>query len=259
MVTYSLSIETLEYYLLILIRVASFFFTAPFFGMQNVPRKVKIGLSMVFSLLLYQALPKETLVYDTVWEYAGIVVKEATVGITLGLVANICTNIVSFAGRIIDMEIGLSMASAFDPITRENTTITGTVYNYLVLMMLIVSNMHHYIIRAFSDAYKLIPINYPDLHFDRLYLVFTQYLVDSIVIGFRIVLPFFCATLLLNVVLGILAKVAPQMNMFAVGIQMKVLVGFVIMFVTISLLPTISDFIFTEMKVMVVAAIEAMQ
>ncbi len=259
MVTYSLSLETLEYFLVILIRVASFFFTAPFFGMQNVPRKVKIGLSMVISLLLYQALPIEPLGYENVWGYAAIIVKEAVVGIVIGLMANICTNIISFAGRIIDMEIGLSMASAFDPVTRENTTITGTLYNYLILMMLIVSNMHHYIIRAFSDAYRLIPINYPDLHFDRIYQVFVQYLVDSIVIGFRIVLPFFCATLLLNVVLGILAKVAPQMNMFAVGIQMKVLVGLTIMFVTVSLLPAISDFIFTEMKVMVVAVIEAMR
>lgn len=259
MVTYSLSLETLEYYLIILIRVASFFFAAPFFGMQNVPRKVKIGLSMVVALLLYQVLPMESLEYENVWDYAAIVVKEAAVGIVMGLMANICTNIISFAGRIIDMEIGLSMASAFDPVMKENTTITGTMYNYLVLMMLIISNMHHYIIRAFSDAYKLIPINYPDLHFDQVYQVFAQYLVDSIVIGFRIVLPFFCATLLLNVVLGILAKVAPQMNMFAVGIQMKVLVGMMIMFVTVSLLPTISEFIFTEMKVMVVAAIEAMR
>lgn len=259
MVTYGLSLQTLEYYLVILIRVASFFYAAPFFGMRNVPGKVKIGLSMVVAILLYHALPMEPLEYKTVLDYGAIVLKEAAVGLVLGLVANICTNIVSFAGRIIDMEIGLSMASAFDPVTRENTTITGTVYNYLVLMMLMVSNMHHYIIRAFCDAYKLIPIQHPDLHFTQVYQVFTQYMVDSVVIGFRIVLPFFCATLLLNVVLGILAKVAPQMNMFAVGIQMKVLVGLMIMFLTIGLLPTISDFIFTEMKVMVVAAINAMR
>ena len=259
MVTYSLSLATLEYYLIILIRVASFFYTAPFFGMQNVPRQVKIGLSMVVALLLYYALPAQVLEYETVLEYGAVVVKEAAVGIILGLVANICMNIVSFAGRIIDMEIGLSMASAFDPVSRENTTITGTIYNYLVLMMLMVSNMHHYIINAFCDTYQLIPMNFSDLHFDRVYLVFIKYLVDSILIGFRIVLPFFCATLLLNVVLGILAKVAPQMNMFAVGIQMKVLVGLMIMFLTISLLPTVSDFIFTEMKVMVVAAVNAMR
>lgn len=259
MVTYTLSLQTLEFYLIILVRVASFFFTAPFYGMQNVPRKVKIGLSMVIALLLYHVLPAVPLEYETVLEYGAIVIKEAAVGLILGLVANICTNIISFAGRIIDMEIGLSMASAFDPVTRENTTITGTIYNYLILMILVASNMHHYIIRAFCDVYKLIPIQYPDLHFDQVYRVFTQYLVDSIVIGFRIVLPFFCATLLLNVVLGILAKVAPQMNMFAVGIQMKVLVGLMIMFLTISLMPTVSDFIFTEMKVMMVAAVNALR
>ena len=71
---------------------------------------------------------------------------------------------------------------------------------------------------------------------------------DYIVIGFRICLPIFCVILLLNCVLGILAKVAPQMNMFAVGIQMKVLTGLSIMFLTVRMLPGAADFIFREMK-----------
>lgn len=257
MVKYTLSIATIEFYLVILIRVASFFFTAPLFSLQSMPRKVKIGLSMVLALLLYQVLPFEPLEYDGVLSYGAIIVKEAAIGLSMGLVTNICVNIVSFAGRIIDMEIGLSMASAFDPVMKENNTITGTIYNYFILLILLGSNMHHYLIRAFADAYKLIPVNFEGLHFDNAYIVFTKYMVDSFTIGFRIVLPFFCATLLLNVVLGILAKVAPQMNMFAVGIQMKVLVGMSIMLLTVALIPTISDFIYTEIKVMFVALVKA--
>ncbi len=259
MVAYSFSIADLEYYLVILIRIVCFFYTAPLFSMRGVPQRVKVGFSMVFAFLLFTALPLEPLDYDTLLDYTGIVIKEAAIGITMGLVTNICTSIVNFAGRIIDMEIGLSMASAFDPISRENSTITGTMYNYLLLLILVVSGLLHYIIQAFADAYTLIPIDYPELKLNNIYVVFLQFMVDSMVIGFRIVLPFFCGTLLLNVVLGILAKVAPQMNMFAVGIQMKVLVGFAIMFIAVSLLPTMSDFIFTEMKTMLVAAIEALR
>lgn len=259
MVTYSFTLATLEYFLIVFIRVASYTYAAPFLSMRNVPNKVKVGFSLVFSMLLFQALPRETLVYETVLDYAAIVIKEAAIGLSMGLVTNICLNIITFAGRIIDMEIGLSMASMFDPLTRENSSITGTMYNYMLMLLLMMSNLHHYIIQAFADAYTLIPINYADLRLDNVYLVFLQYVVDSVILSFRIVLPFFCATLILNVVLGILAKVAPQMNMFAVGIQMKVLVGLLVMFLTVSLLPTISDMIFTEIRVMMVAVIEAMR
>lgn len=259
MVDYSFSVEHLEYYLVILVRVSTFFFTAPFFSLPGVPRKVKVGLSMVVAVLLYNALPSEVLQYETALQFATVIVKEAAIGLTLGLVTNICTSIINFAGRLIDMEIGLSMASMFDPTTREVATISGQLYNYFVLLILVLSNFHHYLIQAFADTYTLIPINYENLHFDNIYTVFIQFMIDSFVIGFRIVLPVFCTMLLINVVLGILAKVAPQMNMFAVGLQIKVITGFCVLFVAIQLLPNVADFIFVEMKTMMVAAIEAMR
>ena len=81
---------------------------------------------------------------------------------------------------------------------------------------------------------------------------------DMFVIAFRIVLPVFACMMILNCILGIMAKVAPQMNMFAVGIQLKVLLGMAVLFLTVMLLPGIADFIFTEMKRMVVSMIEGM-
>ena len=86
----------------------------------------------------------------------------------------------------------------------------------------------------------------------------TMYIADLMVIGFRIVLPIFATSMILNCILGVMAKVAPQMNMFAVGMQLKVLVGFSILFVTIILLPDISNFIFREMKRMIVSVVEGM-
>ena len=78
------------------------------------------------------------------------------------------------------------------------------------------------------------------------------------VIGFRICLPVFAAMLLLNAILGILAKIAPQMNMFAVGMQLKILVGLSVLFLTAGLLPNISNFVFTEMKRMMVSFVGGM-
>ena len=86
-----------------------------------------------------------------------------------------------------------------------------------------------------------------------------RFLGDYVVIGFRIVLPVFCSILLLNAVLGVLAKVSPQMNMFAVGLQLKILVGLSVIFFTAGLLPGAADFVFREMEQMIVSFVGAMQ
>ena len=80
-----------------------------------------------------------------------------------------------------------------------------------------------------------------------------QFLTDYILIAFRICIPIIAAILILNCMLGILAKVAPQVNMFSVGIQIKILVGLTILFLTIGMLPNISNYIFEEMKTMMTA------
>lgn len=77
-------------------------------------------------------------------------------------------------------------------------------------------------------------------------------------VGFRIILPIFCAMIFLNCVLGVLAKVSPQLNMFAVGIQLKVLVGLGILFLSMQMLPTLADNIFSQMKRMIVSFVEGM-
>ena len=95
-------------------------------------------------------------------------------------------------------------------------------------------------------------------HSDRLLDAMLKFMADYILISFRICLPMFAVMLLLNALLGILAKVAPQMNMFAVGMQIKVLVGLSMLFLTMGMLPGISNMIYNEMKSMIVAFVEAM-
>lgn len=252
MIDFSFSIYDLEYFLLILIRVSCFVFIAPFFSMTNVPMRVRIALSVFTSILLYQSLtPAEAIIYDSVMEYALIVMKEAITGLLIGFSANICVTIINFAGSLIDMETGLSMATLLNPTTREQTSISGVLYQYAFMMILIASGMYRYLMGALADSFILIPVNGAIFHSDKLLDSMLTFLCDYVIIGFRIILPIFCVMLLLNATLGIMAKVSPQMNMFAVGLQLKILVGTGIMFFTISMLPGAVDFIFQEMKTMI--------
>lgn len=259
MVDYSFSVAELEYFMLIFCRVSCLIYIAPFFGMNNTPKRIKIGLSLVVSFLLYEVLPITPIPeYSTVTGYAVLVIKEVVTGLLLGYGCQICTTIVGFAGRIIDMEIGLSMASLMDPTTKENMSITGILYQYATMLLLIVTGMYQYILKALVESFTLIPVAGAVFEADRLFSVMMKFLADYILIGFRICLPVFAVMLLLNAILGMLAKVAPQMNMFAVGLQMKVLVGLAVIFLMTGMLPGLSDMIFTEMKTMMVAFVEAM-
>lgn len=258
MVNIAFTLADLEYFLMIFVRIATFIYIAPFFGTTNTPNKVKIGLSFFTAVILYQILPKGSVEYSTEIEYAAIVLKEGITGLLIGFSANICNSIILFSGRLIDMEIGLSMVTLFDPVSKEQTSISASFYSYFLLMMLVISNMHHYILRALTDTYQLIPVGGMVMDMDGMYSNMLGFMMDFIVIGFRIALPVFAVNLIVSTVLGILAKVAPQLNMFVVGMQIKILAGLSIMFLTIGLLPSISNFISTEMKRMMVSFIEAM-
>lgn len=259
MIDYTFSIAELEYFLVVMVRITGFVFIVPFFNMGNTPKRFRVALSVFLAYLVYQtSLPHEVLAYNTVLEYAIIIMKEAVTGILIGFSAYICNTIVLFAGRLVDMEVGLSMANAIDPTTKEQATLTGFYYQYMVILILISSDLYQYIITALSESFQLIPVNGAVFNMDKLFSSFIRFMGEYINIGFRICLPIFCSILIVNVVLGILAKVAPQMNMFAIGIQIKLLIGLGVMFLTVNMLPYAADFIYTEMKIIMVSFVEAL-
>ncbi len=258
MINYTFSLVDFEILLLVLVRISCFVFVAPFYGMGNVPARVKIGLSVVIAILVSGFADQSAITYTGVIGYAVIVLREGITGLLIGLAASICNSIILFAGNIIDMDIGLAMAQEFDPMMKTQVTITGNLYQYFLLLLMLVTNMHHYILRALIDSYQVIPVNGQVFDWSVIADSWVQFMGDMFVIAFRIVLPVFACMMILNCILGIMAKVAPQMNMFAVGIQLKVLLGMAVLFLTVMLLPGIADFIFTEMKRMVVSMIEGM-
>ena len=249
MYSQAFSLVDFEYYLLILVRVATFVFIAPFFGQRGIPNRTKIGLAAIIALLVFYVVhPEEAVEYADVFGYGALVFKEALTGLLIGYSANICNYILMFAGNIIDMDIGLSMVSQFDPTSNVQVTITGNIYNQVVLAFLVISNMHHYILRAFIDSFSLLPLGGTVFRSDVLLEGMIVYFTDLFILGFRIMLPIFAAMLIVNVVLGIMAKVAPQMNMFAIGVQIKIMVGLVILMVMVFLFPEVVEMVFKEIR-----------
>ncbi len=258
MFDYSFSLIDFEILILILVRISAFMFVAPFFSTRNVPSRAKIGLALAVTILIFHSVDASAIEYTGMIGYAVIVLREGITGLLMGFAANICNSIILFAGNIIDMDIGLSMAQEFDPMFNTQVTISGNLYQYLILLIMVVTDMHHVLLRAIVDSFTVVPLNAQLFQWDSLLNVITGFITDMFIIAFRIVLPIFASIMILNCILGIMAKVAPQMNMFAVGMQMKVLLGLTVMFLTVTLLPGIADFIFGEMRKMVVSVVESL-
>ncbi len=259
MINYTINVSDLEYFLLVLTRISMFISVAPLYGQRGIPNRVKIGFSFFVAVLIYGTIPDKTpLDYNTVWGYAAIVLREGMTGLLIGFAANMATTIVAFSGRIIDMETGMSMANLVDPTTHQQESISGVLYQYVITLILIITGLHRYLITALAQTFILIPINKAVFDSTKLLDSIVTFLNDYIMLGFRICLPVFAVMLLLNAILGIMTKLAPQMNMFSVGMQLKVLVGISTLFITVGMLPIVGDMISGEIRKMMVVFVNAM-
>lgn len=242
----TVSLYHLEYFLLILVRISGFMVAAPLFSLRNVPVRIKTLIAVALAILVFHIVPYREVIYSTTIGYALVVFSEMLAGIIMGFMANVAYYILAFAGQIIDQEIGFSMVNQYDPITSTQVTITGNLYTYAVMLMLFATNLHQYLVRALTDSFTVLPVGAVSLDIG-IYELMKRFMGDYFVIGFRIILPVFASMLVVNTVLAILARVAPQMNMFVIGMQLKVFVGLAVLVLMIMMITGVADLIFREM------------
>ena len=242
--SFTISTLTLEAFLLVLVRVACFTSIAPIFGHNSLNARMKISIAFFVSLILYQVVDVSLPEYTNVLGYTTLVLEEALVGLLLGFVAGLSMKALAIAGEFIDREIGFSMATTFDP-NQGMVTITGELYDKIVCLVIMISNLHYYILSAAAQSFELVPVGRIVLSPDVIYTSLIQF------IGFRIAMPVFLGATMLNVILGVLAKSSPQMNMFAIGMQLKVFVGLFLLAVCIMFVPNIANYIMERMRDMI--------
>ena len=250
MIEQTFSINHLEYYLAIFVRVMGAIAFAPIFGNRTVTRRVRIFIGIACALAVFTANPYVPLEYSTFLGYTIILLKELIVGITIGFMSNVTLSIINAAGQFIDREIGFSMATTFDPM-QGMVTITGDLYDKIVCLVIMISNLHYYILSAAAQSFVLVPVGDVVLNPQVVYTSMIDFIGQMFSIGFRIAMPVFLGATMLNVILGILAKSSPQMNMFAIGMQLKVFIGLVLLAICIMYVPNIANYIMERMRDMV--------
>ncbi|MGN0436580.1 MAG: flagellar biosynthetic protein FliR [Wujia sp.] len=246
----TISTLALEAFLLVVVRVACFTAVSPIFGHQSVNVRLRILIAACISLTIYMATDVSLPEYETVFGYTLLVVKEAAVGLSMGFVCSFVMATLSFAGDFIDREIGFSMATTFDVSMGAMVTVSSRFYDSLVYVVIMITNLHYYMLTALAQSFELVPIGHADINFPLMYVNVLSFIGQFFSIGFRIAMPIFLGATILNIILGVLSKSSPQMNMFAVGIQLKVFIGLFILSIAIMFVPNITTFLMDKMQTM---------
>ena len=222
-----------QVFLLVIIRASSIFMFAPIIGHQSIPKLVKLSLMILLAGLIVSILPDMQMPpAESLWPLLGLCVKEFLVGAIITVVFLLIFYGVQTAGSIIGYQMGLAMATEFDPSTSSQVSIVGRFWFLLASLIFLVIDGHHLMIQSFVDSYHLIPPGAIVLHGDagEMILRISAYIF---VIGLKVAAPVLITLFLTDVALGTIAKTMPTMNVFFVGIPIKIAMGLIVMAVSL--------------------------
>lgn len=232
-----------ELFLLVLVRTSGIFFISPFFSSQNIPNALKAGFSLILSILI--TLTLDINISSINMSFTILIAKELMIGLIIGFISYAFFSTFYVMGQIIDMKIGFGMINVIDPQHRVQVPLMGNFYYILAFLFLLSINGHHIIINSLIESYNLIPIgNFVFKDETGIFLI--NIISKSFAMGFKLSTPVVAVIFLTDLLLGILAKTIPQMNVFVVGMPLKILIGLMIISITIPIFYTMATGIFNE-------------
>jgi flagellar biosynthesis protein FliR len=222
-----------DVFILVLVRMTGLFVTAPIFGRRNVPVYLKIGFSFFLAMILVNTLtvPKPEY-FNNIYDFALLVLKEFLVGITIGYVSFLVFSAIYLAGQLIDMQTGFSMVSVLDPMSNIQVPVTSNFYFIISMLIFLSINGHHLLIQALFKSYNMIPLGNASFN-QNLMSDIIRVFGDIFIIGFKISAPIIAAILITDVALGVISRTMPQLNVFVVGMPLKIILGVLIIYLSI--------------------------
>jgi flagellar biosynthesis protein FliR len=225
--------EILELYfysfIIILIRITSFFFTAPIFGGQTYPAQAKIGLgALISAIVLIVSGPTSASIPATLIETVVLVAGEVAFGLTLGYAVSLVFAGIQIGGMLIGYQMGFAVANVLDPISNDQVSIIGQYLFLFAILYFLAMDAHHILIKGIVDSFIIAPVGSFSVQQGSvawLVGVFSR----MFWLGLKVAIPVVGAIFLVDVALGIISKTVPQMNVFIVGLPLKSLLGMIIL------------------------------
>ncbi|MCI9227895.1 MAG: flagellar biosynthetic protein FliR [Dorea sp.] len=218
------SIAQLTLFSLILMRMSGFVLMNPILGRNNIPARVKAGLIFVLALTVYSSSMEDAFEIVSTVEFAFLLLKEFAAGYVVGYVMHLFFFIVSFAGYIIDYQMGLSMATVYDPQSNAQMPVTGSLLQTWLILLFFAVDGHLALMRILLTSAEIVPYG-GIVVTEGLALRIIDIFLECVEMGLRLAIPMIAAEFLVEMGVGILNKVVPQISIFVINIQMKLIVG----------------------------------
>jgi flagellar biosynthesis protein FliR len=219
--------EQILAFILVFLRIGSMLVMIPVIGESSVPARVKAGLALLISLIVYPSVHMDVPNLQPqagIYALATAMIGEVMIGITLGFAAKIVFAGIQFAGDMIGVQIGFSIVNVIDPVSSAQTSIMAEFYYLIAALVYLAIDAHHIFIYAIVDSYRIVaPFGY---HFSgslmEALITFSSGLFG---IAIKVSAPVMAVLLFTNVALGVVARTVPQINIFIVGFPLQIAAG----------------------------------
>jgi len=218
-------------------RVLGLFTAAPVLSMKVIPRRVRLSLALLVVICAQPSLPEMPAVDVNSAQVLMVIAQQVLIGLTMGFAARVVFAGIEFAGELVGLQMGLNFASFFDPMSGGQVTAVSRLYGTTAAWLFVVMNGHLLLTAAVLGSFNSFPVSAEPLAF----LAAVQPQVwgaEVFKLGLWVALPIVGMLTLVNVVMGLVARVAPQMNIFSIGFPITLSVGFTGLWLTLPMMQT---------------------
>lgn len=224
-------LQNFDIFLLVLARMAGMVLVNPVFGRKGLPMMVRMGLVLSLSLFVLPAAELQAVAVSglTTFGMAEAIVKEVMMGLAIGYVFQLFFSMLYVAGDVLDTLFGFSMGKVMDPISGIQSSVFAQFINVFFFLYFFATGSHLLMVKIFAYTYEVVPVGVTGFVSNALlsYLINLFGSVFGMVI--RLTLPFAAAEFVLEVTMGVLMKLIPQIQVFVINIQAKILLGLLLM------------------------------
>jgi flagellar biosynthetic protein FliR len=228
MVTLPFTVDQAGFFFLVFVRVISILALVPIFGAQSVPPQLKVAFALILTALMFAPTVTSGISFEQHFSlpfFGLLVVKEVMVGIAVGFVASTLFTAVQFAGRLVDTEMGFGFVELMDPTSNESVTVWGQLQVILFTVIFLLINGHYFLLLAVQKSFELIPLMGGNLPGGKVAFHLTALTGTVFVVALKFAAPIYVTLILTEIALGAVARTVPQINIFFVGMPLKIVVG----------------------------------
>jgi len=226
------TINEFTFFTLVLGRIAGIFAAIPLFGGRRVPLTIRAATILAMTLVLFPVVRGQIpMMPDDTISLVVLIIREALVGLTLSLLSQVIFAGVAFCGQMVGTQMGLSIASLLNPDIGQ-VTIIANLQDLIATLLFLALGIHHVFIRAIVESYSVIPVGAWHMS-DGLIRTLVTATSGIFILAIKLAAPVMVALLAAGVVLGIMARSFPQMNIFMVSFPLNIGIGFLVLGLTL--------------------------